>query len=91
MAIRVTMRIRGRVQGVFYRQSACEEAQRLGLVGWVRNLDDGSVEAQAEGPEEQVRRFQRWCQVGPSAARVASVEAADGPATGEYASFSVLR
>lgn len=85
------MRIRGRVQGVFYRQSTKDEALRLGLTGWVRNLDDGSVEALAEGPEQQIRALVRWCRTGPPGSRVESVETSDGSATGEYASFTVLR
>ena len=72
--IRATLRVYGRVQGVYYRVSAQAEAERLGLRGWVRNRRDGSVEATAEGTSEQVAAFEAWCRVGPPMARVAEVE-----------------
>ena len=53
---RVRLRIHGRVQGVFYRDSTRREAQRLGLRGWVRNRSDGSVETVAQGPRSRSRR-----------------------------------
>jgi acylphosphatase len=68
--IRVHVRVHGRVQGVYYRATAQEEAQRLGLVGWVRNRADGTVEAMAEGEEAPVESFLAWCRRGPEAARV---------------------
>lgn len=71
---RAKLRIRGRVQGVFYRKSAEEKANSLGLSGWVRNMNDGSVEAFAVGPEEVIETFASWCKAGPSGARVDSVE-----------------
>lgn len=72
--IRVHVRVRGRVQGVYYRATAQEEAQRLGLVGWVRNRADGTVEAVAEGEEAVVESFLAWCRLGPERARVDDVE-----------------
>jgi acylphosphatase len=72
--IRVHVRVHGRVQGVYYRASAQEEAQRLGLVGWVRNRADGTVEAVAEGEEAVVESFLAWCRRGPERARVDQVE-----------------
>jgi acylphosphatase len=71
---RVALRICGRVQGVFYRRDARQEAQRLGLSGFVRNEPDDSVYAEAEGPEEKVGAFIRWCRKGPPHAVVESVE-----------------
>lgn len=88
---RVSLRIKGRVQGVFYRQSAKEEAERLGLTGWVRNLPDGDVEAVAEGAPEQLSRFLEWCRRGPPAARVTDVEERHEEATGEFPGFRVVR
>lgn len=67
------LRIRGRVQGVGYRWSLCAEAQRLGLTGWVRNRQDGSVEALVSGPVEAVDALLLWAQRGPSMARVDAV------------------
>ena len=66
---RVRLRIRGRVQGVFYRDSTQREAQRMGLRGWVRNCSDGSVEAIAQGPPERVAALIDWCHEGSPLAR----------------------
>lgn len=75
------LRIRGRVQGVGYRWSLCAEAQRLGLTGWVRNRQDGSVEALVSGPVEAVDALLLWAQRGPSMARVDAVLCNAGNAT----------
>ncbi len=66
--------VTGRVQGVGYRQQALDEAQRLGLTGWVRNLPDGRVEALAEGEKEAVEALLAWCRRGPRLARVDRIE-----------------
>lgn len=88
---RASLRIRGRVQGVFYRESARTEALRLGLTGWVRNLTDGSVEAVAEGAPESIEAFVTWCHRGPPQARVTDVERAEDVARGEFTTFTVER
>ena len=75
--------IRGRVQGVWYRGSTQQEAQRLGVEGWVRNHPDGSVEAALEGSREAVEALVAWMRVGPSLAEVASVEVRTEPVQGE--------
>ena len=72
--IAVRLIVRGRVQGVGFRWWACEEARRLGLDGWVRNLADGSVELLAAGPDAVVAEFIESCRSGPRGARVSSVE-----------------
>jgi len=64
----------GRVQGVWYRASTRDQALQLGLVGWVRNLDDGSVETVACGTPEALDAFKAWLRQGPPAARVDRVE-----------------
>jgi acylphosphatase len=82
--VRVHLRVTGRVQGVFFRASTRDEADRLGLAGWVRNRDDGAVELEAEGPRGQVERLVEWCRRGPPAARVRGVEVAErAPIRGE--------
>ncbi len=66
--------VRGRVQMVGYRYFVVEEARALGLAGWVRNLDDGSVELIAEGPEERLRQLEAALTDGPRLARVDKVD-----------------
>jgi acylphosphatase len=63
----------GRVQGVYYRAATVEQANRLALHGWVRNLPDGRVEAVAAGPAAALSEFASWLWSGPPAARVDSV------------------
>lgn len=73
--IRVRITVRGKVQGVFFRASARDEARRLGVVGFARNDPDGSVLIEAEGSPETVERFRLWCASGPSGADVESINA----------------
>jgi acylphosphatase len=82
--------VRGRVQGVYFRASAQREAKRLGLVGWVKNRADSSVEILAEGEEEAIRELYGWAQKGPSAARVDRVETRWRSYTGEFADFRIV-
>lgn len=76
---RVRAVVRGVVQGVSYRASARAEAQRRGLVGWVRNVPDGSVELEAEGPSAALDAFLDWCRRGPPLSEVTSVEVEERP------------
>lgn len=89
--MRVELKIRGRVQGVWYRASARAAAQERRLVGWVRNADDGSVEAVAEGPREALEDFIAWCHKGPPAARVDAVDASWSSPLGGFDAFEVRR
>jgi acylphosphatase len=66
--------VKGRVQGVFYRQSTREKAKALGLSGWVRNLPDGRVEIEASGPRTQLDALVDWSQDGPPHAAVDSID-----------------
>jgi acylphosphatase len=75
----VRIRIRGRVQGVWYRAWTREEAVARGITGWVRNRSDGSVEALLMGPASVVDDMIAACRRGPELARVASVDIADDP------------
>lgn len=71
---RVRLLVEGRVQGVGFRYSACSEARRLHLGGWVGNRCDGSVEIEAEGEDNAVDALVSWCQRGPALAKVVRVE-----------------
>jgi acylphosphatase len=66
--------IRGLVQGVWYRESMRQEAEALGVAGWVRNRLDGTVEAHVEGPGEAVDALVAWARRGPEQAQVTDVE-----------------
>jgi acylphosphatase len=77
--------IRGRVQGVWFRESMRLEAERLGVAGWVCNRLDGTVEAVVQGPVEAVEAIIRWARRGPRDARVEGVEIA--AAHGEFSGF----
>lgn len=74
----VHLSIKGKVQGVFYRASAKEKANILGIVGWVRNCADGTVECVAAGAEEAVAAFITWCETGPRGAMVTGVSVTEG-------------
>jgi len=66
--------VTGRVQGVFYRASTQEEATRLGLLGWVRNMDDGGVELVACGEEAILNQLEHWLWQGPRFAEVSGIK-----------------
>jgi len=87
--MRVHALIRGRVQGVFFRDSTRRAAQGLGVTGWVRNLADGSVEAVFEGAKTDVEAVLAWCRQGPPHARVDSVETENEPYAGEFGGFTI--
>lgn len=78
MAVRFL--VRGRVQGVHFRAATRDEALRLGLTGYARNLDDGSVEVLAVGAGEAIDALQRWLHSGPPLARVDAVVRCEAPA-----------
>ena len=88
---RAELIIEGRVQGVFYRASAQQEARRLGLTGEIANLPDGSVEAIAEGPKAQIEAFIEWCRRGPPSAQVENVRVKWLDPKGEFRAFRVTR
>lgn len=70
----VSVKIKGRVQGVFYRAWTKETARSLGLDGWVRNAHDGSVEAVFSGPVAKVDEMLKLCEDGPPDARVTKID-----------------
>ncbi len=78
----------GRVQGVFYRDACCQEAERRGVAGWVTNRDDGAVEAVFEGAEADVQALVTWARRGPRQAHVDDLVVTEEEPTGETG-FSV--
>ena len=92
MSDRIARRIvaRGRVQGVFFRNSLRGEAQRVGITGWVRNRDDGAVEAHLEGPEAAVLEIVELCRAGPGNATVDGLEVAKADREG-HTVFAIHR
>lgn len=88
---RVRLRVEGRVQGVWFRQSTANEANRLGLAGWVRNMPDGSVEAVAEGEEGKLQALADWCASGPPLAKVTKVHKTEEEPEGFTPPFKVER
>jgi acylphosphatase len=88
---RLRVLVSGRVQGVWFRESTREEADRLGVAGWVRNLPDGRVEATFEGPVLGVEAMVAWCRRGPPNAGVDRVEEMPEEPQGIPGPFRVLR
>ncbi|MEM2139374.1 acylphosphatase [Nitrososphaera sp.] len=87
--IRVHVFVTGKVQGVYFRQNTMRTAREYGATGWVRNLDDGRVEAVIEGTEEVVRKVVEWCHQGPSASKVDDVQVRYERYTGEFSDFTI--
>ncbi|WP_460683620.1 acylphosphatase [Niabella aquatica] len=82
--------VKGKVQGVFFRQSARKKAKEAGITGTVRNLDTGNeVEIIATGSEAHLAAFTGWCRQGPPAAEVKGIEVIELPLQ-EYREFSIL-
>jgi len=86
----VHLLIKGKVQGVFYRATAKEEADHLGLSGWVKNTAEGHVEAVASGTKEALDQFVAWCKKGPRRAVVTAVDVVPLPEK-KFDRFSVIR
>ena len=89
--IRRRLLISGRVQGVFFRDSARTMAIPLGVTGFVRNLPDGRVEVVVEGEEEPVESLIRWCRRGPDSARVDHLKILEEPVSGLFETFTIQR
>jgi acylphosphatase len=88
---RARLKIAGRVQGVYYRASTVQQAQILGLTGWVMNCADGSVEAVAEGARPKLEELIAWCHQGPDGARVNQVDVRWETPENNFYSFSIKR
>jgi acylphosphatase len=86
---RLRLIVKGRVQGVFFRYSTLEEARKLGLTGWVRNVPSGEVEIVAEGKRRDLEILWAWAQVGPPGACVAEVREEWSEFSNEFRDFRV--
>lgn len=84
------IRIYGRVQGVFFRHTSRREAERLGIVGFVRNEPDGSVYLEAEGEEKALQEFLGWCHRGPVLAKVDKVDFEFSDRLQNFRDFSIF-
>jgi acylphosphatase len=89
MKARCHVFVSGRVQGVFFRQNTLERAKSLGLIGWVRNTEDGRVEALFEGEKEKIEKILEWIKKGPPLARVEKVEVKWEDFKGEFEDFEI--
>jgi acylphosphatase len=81
--------VTGRVQGVFFRSETAEVATRLGIVGWVRNLADGRVEALFEGEKEDVEKTVDFCRRGPPGGHVQNLDVKWEDWRGEFQDFKI--
>ena len=84
------IKVYGKVQGVFYRANTVRTANELGLLGWVKNAEDGSVLISVEGSEPQLQKLVKWCRVGPSYAKVERVSFSEGPIQ-DLQGFRIIR
>ncbi len=86
----VLLLISGKVQGVFFRDSARKIAQKLNITGWIKNREDDGVEAMISGNEADVQAFINWCKSGPERAEVEEV-AVSKKETTSFKKFEILR
>jgi acylphosphatase len=86
----ISIRIKGKVQGVYYRQSTKEKALELNIAGYVKNMNDGDVFVIATGNEEDLNELVEWCKKGPARALVTKVIVTSEPIQ-EFTTFSVQR
>lgn len=88
-SIAVKLMIKGKVQGVYFRANMQKVAKQNSVVGWVRNLLDGNVEALLEGYEENVNHVVQWSKIGPENAKVDDVIVDFKEYTGKYGDFLI--
>ncbi len=86
---RVHLHASGRVQGVFFRVSTRQKAKELNISGYVQNLSDGSVEIVAEGGDQEIEAFVRWCREGPPKADVLSLQIQSEPVSNRFNGFNI--
>jgi len=86
---RIRVIILGKVHGVSFRASAKEKADSLGISGWIKNNQDGTVEAIFEGEEKKIEEILSWCRKGPVHAKVKNVKVSEESYKGEFKDFKV--
>jgi acylphosphatase len=86
---RIVATVTGKVQGVYYRTYAQDEASKLGLHGWVRNLPNGAVQAAIEGEEAKVDQLLKWMHTGSPMSEVTGVEVVDEKPLNETIPFNI--
>ena len=86
---RIHIFVSGKVQGVFFRDSAVRQAERLGVFGWVQNLENGIVEAVLEGEKDKVEKMIKWMRNGPLLAEVKEIDIDRQRYTGEFQDFQI--
>jgi len=88
--IKAHLYVKGKVQGVFFRSWVKKMAEELHLVGWVRNLEDGRVETEFEGPRDKVDELVELCKLGSNSAKVEHVDVIFEEPEGTYVQFVIL-
>ncbi|RAU84548.1 acylphosphatase [Pontibacter arcticus] len=88
---RISIRVHGKVQGVFFRASTQEKARELGLAGFVQNEPDGTVYLEAEGEPDALQKLKEWAQEGPIHARVENLEVQELEGVGVFDTFEQRR
>lgn len=86
---RIKLIVHGRVQGVFYRANTVEMGKKLGLTGYAKNLEDGTVEVVAEGQENELKELIKFCKEGPEHASVENVDMEFQSVTSEFSEFEI--
>ncbi len=87
---RIHVYVKGKVQGVFFRQAIKAMAKKNKVFGWVRNLKDGKVETVLEGDDVDIISMVEWCHAGPANARVEDIEIRNEKFKGEFSKFEVF-
>jgi len=85
-----TLKIYGKVQGVFFRNTSQIKARELNLSGWVKNEVDGTIRMMVEGEDKDLKRFIEWCKYGPDNAEVEKVDVWWHEPTDQYSDFKIL-
>ncbi|MCP6717933.1 MAG: acylphosphatase [Patescibacteria group bacterium] len=87
--VRAHIIVSGRVQGVGYRNNTFQQAQKIGLSGWVKNLEDGRVEAVFEGEKQEVEKIINWAKKGPLLANISDFKIDWQEHKGEFSNFEI--